>query len=351
MNSTNQYYLKIKPEDIRKALKYLKEHNNLDSTRNITKHDTWLYLPIQKPIPTPPSNFTGSIEHLTPPIPVKTTYKDHCLIPNHLKTSLPSSFDIIGDILLLKLSQPLLSYKHQIGAALLHYHKHIKVVALGAPVQGEHRLRTIEIIAGEQRTHTVHKEFGINLYVDIQKTYYSPRLGNEHYRIAQLVKPQETIVDLFTGVGPFPIMIAKHATPHHIYAIDNNPDAITLAQKNIQRNKVQHIISLHQGDAASIINLLPKDHPPITRIIMNLPFLAYQYFPQALTIAHTTCRIHYYEILTSETLKERIQTLTTTAQQQGYALEVMQKNIIKSYSPREIYIGIDIRVKHTADVA
>ena len=60
----------------------------------------------------------------------------------------------------------------------------------------------------------------------LKETYFSPRLANERKRITSLVKPGETVVDMFAGVAPFSIMIAKYANPKIIYAIDKNKDAI-----------------------------------------------------------------------------------------------------------------------------
>jgi tRNA (guanine37-N1)-methyltransferase len=88
------------------------------------------------------------------------------------------------------------------------------------PVSGELRTRSLSIIAGEKRTITTHTEYGLLFDVDVRTTYFSPRLASERKRIANLVKPGETIVDMFTGVAPFSIMIARYAKPNVVYVID-----------------------------------------------------------------------------------------------------------------------------------
>ncbi|MEM2352242.1 MAG: hypothetical protein QXT26_07530 [Thermoproteota archaeon] len=66
-----------------------------------------------------------------------------------------------------------------------------------------------EVIAGSADTETVHKEHGCKYFLDPRKVYFSPRLYYEHYRVASQVVEGETVVDMFAGVDPFSILIAK----------------------------------------------------------------------------------------------------------------------------------------------
>jgi hypothetical protein len=43
-------------------------------------------------------------------------------------------------------------------------------------------------MSGEKRTETTHKENGVNIKLDVEKCYFSPRLSQERLRIAKLVK-------------------------------------------------------------------------------------------------------------------------------------------------------------------
>ena len=98
---------------------------------------------------------------------------------------------MIGDIILIKIPKELNKYKKVIGDALLNSNKQIKVICAIEPVKGELRTRDIEIIAGEKRTETTHKEYGLTFKLDIKKCYFSPRLANERKRITNLVKKDE----------------------------------------------------------------------------------------------------------------------------------------------------------------
>lgn len=271
------------------------------------------------------------------------TYRDILKLPKQIQDELPTSYDIIGDIILIKLPKNLQKYKKNIGESLLITNKNIKVVCAIEAVTGELRTRNLEIIAGEQRTTTTHKEYGVLFDVDVQKTYFSPRLATERKHIASLVKPKETIVDMFAGVAPFSIMIATYAHPAIIYALDKNKEAIRYAKQNIRKNKLLDKIEAISMDAKDAPRIFKKMNIQADRIIMTLPFSAHLFFSQALQIAADTCNIHYYDILKEEKIHERLKDLEQIAKKNKATITFLEKRKIKTYAPREFYIGIDIQ--------
>ena len=226
-----------------------------------------------------------------------TSYQEIAAIPEELRQKLPSSYDMIGDIILIKLSKDFQKYKNEIGESLLRANKNIKTVALIDRVRGEFRTRNVEIIAGEKITKATHAEHRLKFKLDVKKTYFSPRLATERKRVAGLVQPSETIVDMFAGVAPFSIIIAKYANPKIIYAIDKNKDAVEYAKINVKNNNVLDKIEVIHGDAEKILTILDQKNVKADRIIMNLPFSAVIFFEYALKVVADTCKIHYYDII------------------------------------------------------
>jgi len=273
------------------------------------------------------------------------SYKENLDLPNNLKKYLPTSYDIIGKIALIKLPTQLIEYKKNIGESILKSKKNIETVCIIKPVEGELRTRKIKIIAGKKQTKTIHKEFGLTYFVDVKDTYFSPRLANERKRISELIKPSETVVDMFTGVAPFAVMIAKYSKAKIIYAIDKNKKAISLAQKNIKINKVVDKITLFNNDSKNIKKILEKENVFADRIIMNLPLLSHNFFTHALDIISKNCVIHYYIIIKDNEIETTIKNLKKIAKIKNVNITSYNTNKIKSYSPREFYMGIDITVK------
>jgi tRNA (guanine37-N1)-methyltransferase len=273
------------------------------------------------------------------------SYKDIIEIPKKLKQKLPTSYDVIGNISILKLDDDLYEYRKLIGDALLECNKNLKTVCLTHAVKGELRTRDIEIIAGENTTETVHKEFGLRFSIDIRKAYFSPRLATERKYIADLVQPNETILDMFTGVAPFPIMISKFSKPKIVYAIDKNPDAIFYAKKNLILNNVLDKIELINGDSKLNCKELEKKGFKADRIIMNLPFSSIDFFDSALLLIKKECIIHMYNIIKVDDLQEKIKSLNQKANEKNLKIKIKNIRRIKSYAPREFYMGIDITAK------
>jgi tRNA (guanine37-N1)-methyltransferase len=327
--------------------RYLKEQHLLREDVKIVKEGTCIYFPLTNT----PKNLPNYPE-VTKSFEIRTTtphsYKELLPLSKKLREELPTSYDIVGSIILIKLPKSLLRYRTQIGKALLETHKNIRTVCMTDPVSGELRTRNITVIAGENQTRTTHTEYGLTFHVDVATTYFSPRLASERKRIVTQVKNGEIVVDLFTGVAPFSIMIARFAKPKVVYAIDKNTEAIDLAKQNVKQNHVLQTVEVIHADAKDAGKILPVK---ADRIIMNLPFSAFNFFSVALSIAASTCKVHYYDIIREEDIDERITALKKVAKKQGYKLSKVLIHRIKSYAPREFYIGLDITATKHADVA
>ena len=124
-----------------------------------------------------------------------------------------------GDIVILEIPEDLEGYKNLIGEAALKFTKRKAVFRKKSEIKGIIRTRELEHIAGEVVSETIHHEFGCKLMLDVKKVYFSPRLATERKRVADNVKDNEIIVDMFAGFGPFPILITKDHDVQ-IYAID-----------------------------------------------------------------------------------------------------------------------------------
>ncbi|PKK85160.1 MAG: hypothetical protein CVT48_06790 [Thermoplasmata archaeon HGW-Thermoplasmata-1] len=273
---------------------------------------------------------------------VAVNYKDLAQVPPALKNLLPSSFDIVGDIAIIKLQDELLPYCEEIGKAMLKALKTVRVVCLDGGVKGEFRLRDLKIIAGEQRTETTQREYGINITVDIAKAYYSPRLAAARGAVVPQVKEGAVVVDMFGGVAPFGVMIAKRAKPSKVYSIDLNPDAVDYALRNAKNNGVENRVEPICGDARDVVAALASKGIRADHVIMNLPHSAYEFFPDALSISKNGTVVHYFEILDRNEIDARIGLLGELAAKAGFAAELFSLKEIRSYSPSDVNIAVDL---------
>ncbi len=197
---------------------------------------------------------------------------------------------MIGDIAIVRLAEFSPREKKKVAAALLDEMKTVRVVMeQEGGIEGEYRLRRLVHLAGEVRTLTVHRENGCLYKVDVAKCYFSPRLSTERLKIAALVRPSETVLNMFAGVGPFSIVIAKKAGAR-VTSCELNSYAAELHRENNRLNKVDGLVEVIQGDAADLPSKVPRFH----RIIMPHPSEADKFLPAAIALAREKGVIHYY---------------------------------------------------------
>ena len=209
-----------------------------------------------------------------------------------------SAFDQIGDIIIVRIPDSLISKKEIIGKTLLEEVSTAKSIFYqSSPVEGDFRTRKLEIIAGEDKTQTEYKENGCRFIVDVEKAFFSPRLSTERERIASLVKDGEIVVNMFGGVGMFSLLAAKD-TVCTVYNLDINPVAAQLCKENAQINKLKgKVISLN-GDASEIIN--EKLVGKADRVLMLLPERSDEFLDSALLTLKKEGIIHYYSHIHAE---------------------------------------------------
>jgi tRNA (guanine37-N1)-methyltransferase len=268
-------------------------------------------------------------------------------LPPNVLASLPHSIDFIGDIAVVEIVSELESYKRVIGEAILKANKRVKtVLAKSGAVSGVYRLRPFETIGGHARTKTVHKEYGCIFHVDLAQAYFSPRLSYEHSRVALLVGPGETIVDMFAGVGPFSILIAKKHEDVSVHAIDVNPDAFEYLKKNVLANRVEAKVKPFLGDARQIVN--EKLKGVSDRVIMNLPEKAIEYIDVACKSTRPEGGvIHYYEFSNMpnplEAAKNRLSEAITQTDRD--LVQITTARIVRGIAPFTYQVVVDAEIK------
>ena len=208
-----------------------------------------------------------------------------------------SGVDVIGDIAIVRLAGFSASEKEKIGGALLGALKNVRVVMeQEGGIEGEFRLRKLKHLAGERRTLTVHRENGCSFKVDVSRCYFSPRLSTERLRVAEGASGRERVLNMFAGVGPFSILIAKRAGAQ-VTSCELNPFAASLHRENDRLNKVEALVTVIEGDAEELHGMTPGR---FDRVLMPHPSGADLFLPAALKLTKPGGMIHYYRHVLGE---------------------------------------------------
>ncbi len=325
---------KSRGEEVRKKLL---DADILDNRYRIGHEDGHLLIPIKKKIPEGSVDYKFVDRELVEREMEIGDYRNIVDIPERLRDELPASYDIIGDIVVLKIPDTLHRYRREIGNAIIESQKKVITVLEDKGVTGDFRVRDVEHIAGTPKTNTIYREHGMELEVDIADTYFSPRLATERWRVMQRTGDGETVLDMFAGVGPYSILIARNVKIEKVHGIDINPVAVKLLEKNAVRNGVSHLVEAHLGDARDIAPRIDAD-----RVIMNLPHSSFEFLRYALESIRGQGVIHYYEILSSDEIEHRARSLVDDIYKFGYKAEVEEQRVVRTYSASEVHTVYDI---------
>jgi tRNA (guanine37-N1)-methyltransferase len=242
---------------------------------------------------------------------------------------LPRSFDVVGDIVLIRLPEELEDRAGEVGAALLAFVPGARLVGLDRGVEGPERRRNLERIAGSGSWTTRHLENGLSLEVDLEKAYFSPRLAREHALVAASVRPGERVYDLCCGIGPFSLLIAHEGRASEVVAVDFNPDAVRLLKTNLERlgllGKV-HVVE------APIEQFLPSARGA-DRVIFNLPREGIKYVPSVAAAVQPGGTLQYYEVTAKLKLETRPAELETLLSVGGASWRATEHHVVHPFAP------------------
>ncbi|MDD3976957.1 methyltransferase [Methanomicrobium antiquum] len=236
----------------------------------------------------------------------------------------PARHELIGGIAVMQEDNPSEAYYLLNSRPVIH-----TVIYPETPVSGEYRTKDFKVLAGKNTTKTNYVEYNNRFVIDLSVAYFSARLANERQRIVGLMKEKERVLDMFAGVGPFPIILSDKASV--IYAGDINPGAVCLMRENIALNRKKNIIPM-LADALSLGKIL-KSHS-FDRIIMNLPMTSSEFLDVAFLLCKKGGTIHYYTLQSEE--GEMLDIL------RKYTSGKISERIVRSYSPHQHHAVYDI---------
>ena len=212
----------------------------------------------------------------------------------------------------------------------------VKTVMKVDHIHGTKREPVIKLLYGED-TETINKENGCLFKLDLKKVMWSKGNNNERIRIAKLVEDNETVIDMFAGIGYFSIPIGVHSNAKQVYSIEINPNSFHYLKENIKLNKINNIIPL-LGDCMDITPEYSAD-----RIIMGYVKTTHHYLKTAIDSLNKGGVIHYHETVPEKLMDTRpINRIKEVAGDRS--VEFLKLNKVKKYSPGVFQVVCDARI-------
>jgi len=235
-----------------------------------------------------------------------------------------SSFDIIGDIIIIKIPEELEEKKEIIAKTLINKIKTVKTVFQQiSSVQGEYRTRRLCFLTGINKTSTEYREHGCIFKVDVLKTYFSPRLATERLRVSKLIGNNEIIINMFAGIGTYSIILAKKNPDCIVYSIDSNPYA----------NDLCIINSKLKGKA--------------TRVLMPLPEQAAEFIDSAImALENNKGIIHYFAHIKAKSKLDALEEGKVNCHNhfQCYQYKIISGKVVREVGPRIYQTVFDLEI-------
>lgn len=324
--------MKVPLEEAEVVKRRLINESLLDFNYKLLKEDGYIYYPVVHGILGYPT-VEKTLEKKTPKN-LKDALKK-ILTKNEI-LNLNTAFDTIGNIAVLEIVRSLEKKKKIIANELLKVNKNIKTVVMKkGGHEGEYRIQKYEYLFGEKNFETLHRENGVLLKLDITKTYFTPRWSSERLRIAKFVKPNEEVLVMFSGVGIFGLVIAKHTKAKEIVCVEINPDACEYAEENIKINKIKNMKN-YCGDVKKV--MLKFEDKKFDRIVMPLPKDSLKFLKLAFNYLKKYGIIHLYAFSTEDDIHKKIKKIES-----DYNCKIF--NVIKTgqQSPRMWRYCLDIK--------
>ncbi|HJH32061.1 MAG TPA: class I SAM-dependent methyltransferase family protein [Methanosarcinaceae archaeon] len=264
------------------------------------------------------------------------------IIPSAELEYVPSGWQLIGDVIIISISQEIDSRKTEtaIAKSLLKMYPRCKSVIRDFGIRGQFREPNRKIIIGD-KVETIHKEHKCLFRMDVTKIMYSKGNLPERKRMSK-VGSGEIVVDMFAGIGYFSIPMGVHAKPEQVIAIELNPVSYGYLCENIKLNHVGNIVKPINGDCAEVTPQGVAD-----RVIMGYVGVTHHYLKQGIrAIKKSGGVLHYHETTPESLLFNRpVSRIRDAARAAGRKVEIMECRRIKKYSPGVWHVVVDARIQ------
>jgi len=256
---------------------------------------------------------------------------------------MPSGYQRLGKVLLVRLPPALRPFFPLIGSAWQRELGVSTVLVPSGPIEGEYRIPRLERIAGEV-TETEVTEQGVRWRFDAAQIMFAAGNRTERARVGRLVRPGETVVDLFAGIGYFAIPAARLGGAGRVLAVEKNPVAVRYLRENVVLNHVGDRVEVLPGDNRTV----PLPSGEADRVFLGYLPTSIPWVPRALGTLRPEGGWLHVHLLTDARHAREIAAgsveralLDAGATPEGPLLA----REVKPYGPGQAHVVVDARVR------
>lgn len=253
--------------------------------------------------------------------------------------AVPRSWAVIGSVVLVEFddTESVLDVPRRtaVGEALLEHHGDADTVVSRGGIAGRHREPSIEVVAGEGDTETVHTEHGTKYALDLSRVMFSPGNQAERARMGEVIDAGERVFDMFAGIGYFTLPMARAGAT--VTAAEVNPEAYRFLVENAVLNGVQPRVNAVLGDCRDV-------ETAADRVVMGY-YDAHEYLDSALLALVSGGTLHLHEATPEPQFPDRpVERLEAAVETASREVERLDSRVVKSHSEGVVHGVVDAQV-------
>ena len=265
----------------------------------------------------------------------------------------PSSWAVVGTVVLVSLTDLDESEEVAVGEALLELHGEADTVCAREGVDGELREPDVRVVAGIGDTETIHVEHGTRYALDLSQVMFSPGNQRERVHMGEVTDESERVLDMFAGIGYFALPMARAGAT--VTAVEKNPDAFRYLGENAVNNAVLDRMELVLGDCRDVEATADRvvmghydaaDPAPDDDAEGDDPAAAGRSYLDAAfdaVVSGGTLHVHATEPA-DDPWRRPVARLEAVADDHGRDVTVLDRREVKSHSEGVVHVVVDARV-------
>lgn len=279
-------------------------------------------------------------------------------ILEEIKNDIPKSYEVQGDVLIVKLGEEIRIHGEAIAEAMLKQLPSVRVVCADNGVIGEFRVRDLQPLSsrnGDLSTITQIRENGVLVSTDPAKVYFSARLSKEREdnvstakKLHQILSRPLRICDPYAGVGPsLAPLLREKGLVSQCFAGDLNPDAFELLKNNIDHftsklNPPLPILEVKNIDARNWLNE-HQIESSIDYLLVNLPHHSLEHLPELLPLLsrNNPTVIRGWAIIEKTSLLTQSDVIKSMLESAGAVVDTINCSEVKGFSSSKIFMRFE----------
>jgi tRNA wybutosine-synthesizing protein 2 len=164
----------------------------------------------------------------------------------------------------------------------------------------------------------------------------------ERLRMGRTVRPGETVVDMFAGIGYFTLPMAVLGRPRRVAACEIDPSAHAWLVRNVRRNRVGGVVEPLLGDCREVAPRGAAD-----RVVMGYVGGTDSFLPAAMeALAPGGGVVHFHDKYPVEDVPARpLAAVEEAARAAGRTARLLSWREVKSFAPGVVHAVLDVEVR------